>query len=182
LWFHRQWTIGKGLEIERRLINEQDQKTEVKIEKSWKSRILDNELKLCDKMLAMDERNFHCWNYRLMISLLYLKEIPIRLNPTQDASQDTNSILETKMAFLDKECKMAENLIKKNFSNFSAWHYRSKLMPLLYEEDKSRGQYLIPFDKIKEDLALLKHAFFTDPKDQSPWNYHEWLISLIAPV
>jgi geranylgeranyl transferase type-2 subunit alpha len=59
---------------------------------------------------------------------------------------------------------MAEALIKKNFSNYSAWHYRSKLMPILYKnvEDKF---YLIPFEKIKEDLALLKHAFFTDPKD-----------------
>ena len=28
----------------------------------------------------------------------------------------------------------------------------------------------------------MKHAFFTDPKDQSPWNYHEWLISLLTPV
>jgi geranylgeranyl transferase type-2 subunit alpha len=77
---------------------------------------------------------------------------------------------------------MAETLIKKNFSNFSAWHYRSKLMPILYEKAVNRGNYLIPFEKIKEDLALLKHAFFTDPKDQSPWNYHEWLLSLIAPV
>jgi hypothetical protein len=35
---------------------------------------------------------------------------------------------------------------------------------------------------VQDDLALLKHAFFTDPKDQSPWNYHEWLISIISPV
>lgn len=28
----------------------------------------------------------------------------------------------------------------------------------------------------------MKHAFFTDPKDQSPWNYHEWLTSLLSPV
>ena len=76
---------------------------------------------------------------------------------------------------------MAEQLIKKNFSNFSAWHYRSKLMPKLYKKDEEK-QYLIPLDKIKEDLALLKHAFFTDPKDQSPWNYHEWLVSLLCPV
>ena len=58
---------------------------------------------------------------------------------------------------------MAEALIKKNFSNFSAWHYRSKLMPILYNTKNT--DYLIPFDKIQEDLALLKHAFFTDPKD-----------------
>mmetsp|Transcript_15693 Transcript_15693/g.15174 ORF Transcript_15693/g.15174 Transcript_15693/m.15174 type:complete len:83 (+) Transcript_15693:143-391(+) len=31
-------------------------------------------------------------------------------------------------------------------------------------------------------MALLKHAFFTDPKDQSPWNYHEWLLTLLSPV
>ena len=59
---------------------------------------------------------------------------------------------------------MAESIIKKNFSNFSAWHYRSKLMPQLYARDDGL-QYLIPYGKIQEDLALLKHAFFTDPKD-----------------
>lgn len=88
----------------------------------------------------------------------------------------------SEIEFLTKECEMAEKLIKKNFSNYSAWHYRSKLMPELYTLLPNDGPYLIPFEKIKDDLALLKHAFFTDPKDQSPWNYHEWLISLIAPV
>ena len=62
LWFHRQWAIERGLIFERDLIKEVT-------DDSWKSRILETELKLCDKMLAMDERNFHCWNYRLMISL-----------------------------------------------------------------------------------------------------------------
>jgi geranylgeranyl transferase type-2 subunit alpha len=60
---------------------------------------------------------------------------------------------------------MAEKLIKKNFSNYSAWHYRSKLLPEIYQRKDIEGPYPIPFDKIKEDLALLKHAFFTDPKD-----------------
>ena len=67
-WFHRLWIIDIGLEIERAL--QQGGKTD------WRSKILETELKLCDKMLLMDERNFHCWNYRLMTSLLYLKEIP----------------------------------------------------------------------------------------------------------
>ncbi len=163
LWFHRQWVIDRGLVIERELMKDV---------KDWRSRILETELKLCDKMLMMDERNFHCWNYRLLTSLLYLKEIPLRVEDS----------VSTCIGFLRKECEMAEGLIKKNFSNYSAWHYRSKLMPELYARTGENIEYLIPFSKIQEDLALLKHAFFTDPKDQSPWNYHEWLISLISPV
>jgi geranylgeranyl transferase type-2 subunit alpha len=65
LWFHRQWVIDRGLVLERELLPSAE----------WRSAILETELKLCDKMLGMDERNFHCWNYRLLTSLLYLKEI-----------------------------------------------------------------------------------------------------------
>ena len=94
----------------------------------------------------MDERNFHCWNYRLMIVMLYLKEISARLNKSE--VEDSKETWEVKKGFLEKECQMAEGLIKKNFSNFSAWHYRSKLMPILYSKDEGRGPYLIPFEKI----------------------------------
>ena len=41
---------------------------------------------------------------------------------------------------------------------------------------------MIPLSVITEDLKSLKHAYFTDPKDQSPWNYHAWLMSLISPI
>lgn len=98
-------------------------------------------MKLCDKMLMMDERNFHCWNYRLMTALLYLKEIPSRLE-----SQEASTAAEVE--FLKKECEMAEKLIKKNFSNYSAWHYRSKLMPEMYTRVPNEGPYLIPLEKI----------------------------------
>jgi geranylgeranyl transferase type-2 subunit alpha len=154
LWFHRQWIIERGLVIERELIPKADGKPD---QQEWRSRILETEMKLCDKMLMMDERNFHCWNYRLLTALLYLKEIALRTSEaiTKDAQ----------VGFLETECEMAEKLIRKNFSNYSAWHYRSKLLPELYQRLPNEGPYAIPFPKIQEDLALLKHAFFTDPKD-----------------
>ena len=54
-------------------------------------------------------------------------------------------------------------------------------MPSIYE-DLPDEVHMIPLDKIKSDLDLLQHALFTDPKDQSSWNYHEWLISLLMPI
>lgn len=82
------------------------------------------------------------------------------------------------LKMIRQECEMAEGIIRKNFSNYSAWHYRGKLMPKLYKGET----YTIPLTQIVADLGLLKHAFFTDPNDQSPWNYHEWLISLVTPI
>lgn len=75
-------------------------------------------------------------------------------------------------------------MITKNFSNYSAWHYRAKLLPKVYSQNDRLVNlgYIIPFDKFKEDMATLKHAFFTDPKDQSPWNYHQWLLIQISPI
>ena len=49
-------------------------------EPQWRSAILDNEMKLCSKMLMMDERNFHCWNYRNQMANLYCKEIETRVS------------------------------------------------------------------------------------------------------
>jgi len=51
LWEHRQWVILQGLKIEKFMTDAQLSQVG--------GGILNNELKLCDKMLVADERNFH---------------------------------------------------------------------------------------------------------------------------
>lgn len=201
IWQHRVWTIELGLNLERQFLealkakkvaeegksdkngNEEDgaelmnmpgQETVDEDDSLWKSAILDTEMKLCSMMLMEDERNFHCWNYRKMMVDLYRKEIDRRV-PAEKARDIKNK-------YLQSECDTAKAIINKNFSNYSAWHYRGKLMAYIQEEAANSGPYILPLLSIKEDLKQIEHAYFTDPKDQSPWNYHGWLMSLISPI
>ena len=115
----------------------------------------------------MDERNFHCWNYRLWVIETFLKEHMVRHNKDNDPNQDEIVFENHQKPLIEQECQMALNLIQKNFSNFSAWHYRGKLMPKLLDKNGLifNPSYIIPLETINSDFAMLKHAFFTDPKD-----------------
>ncbi|KAG7386458.1 hypothetical protein PHYBOEH_008684 [Phytophthora boehmeriae] len=79
-WFQRQWIIDQGLGD------------------------LKKEIGLCDKLLDLDERNFHCWNYRRHVC---------------------------KLAGLTEEDQLAftTHKIEQNFSNYSALHHRSIALP-----------------------------------------------------
>ena len=119
--------------------------------------------KVCAKMLEMDERNFHCWNYRSWVVESYLEEMKVRAELFE-----SENLYDFEKALVEKEVAIAFKMIEKNFSNYSAWHYRSKLLPLLHHKfgrETNHLDYVIPLESIKEDLGRLKHAFFTDPKD-----------------
>lgn len=80
--------------------------------------------------------------------------------------------------------------IEASFSNFSAWHYRSKLLPRLWAErgdddavdeaarlarlDDGVCERPDAFDCAEFNLVL--QALYTDPNDQSGWLYHRWLV------
>lgn len=61
--------------------------------------------------------------------------------------------------------------IEANFSNFSAWHQRTKVLSSLWANgDVDRTSSL------QKEFELVQNAMFTLPEDQSAWLYHRWLI------
>ncbi|VDP14348.1 unnamed protein product [Soboliphyme baturini] len=128
----------------------------------------ETELRHCEKALEMDDRNFHCWDYRRFIC---------RFGQRSAAEE---------LAFIDKK-------VSENFSNYSAWHSRSALLPVVHpplkttedEDGLSNGEETknLPVDvaTFEQELNFVQNAFFTDPEDQSSWFYHNWLFAVSEP-
>jgi geranylgeranyl transferase type-2 subunit alpha len=78
--------------------------------------------------------------------------------------------------------------IEANFSNFSAWHQRTKVLGTLWtsgEIDKASSLHkgvkafffwLYALNGLHAEFELVQNAMFTLPEDQSAWLYHRWLI------
>lgn len=110
------------------------------------------EILLCNSFLAKDERNFHCWDYRSYIS---------------DIAQ----------LDLEKEFEFTTDKIRSNFSNFSAWHRRHKLLIKGLSLPDGQCPESCNLRLIwQKEYDMILNALFTDPADQSPWLYHNWLV------
>jgi geranylgeranyl transferase type-2 subunit alpha len=111
-----------------------------------------NELQLCNKYLDLDERNFHCWAHRQFI------------------------VNQAKISKFD-ELQYTYDKISANFSNYSSWHYRSKLIKDLYLSTEENTKLKITENFFQTEITLIENAVFTDPNDQSAWIYHRWLFN-----
>lgn len=137
---------------------------ETSVSPDWKK-----ELAMVTYALSKDERNFHAWNYRRYVLAKYEETLP-------EAHRG---------AVKPKEFEFTEEKINKNFSNFSAWHQRSKVIPELMEESrqgKCTDEKLVtklkdPKAFFQSEMEYVKNAIFMDPNDQSVWLYLRWLLT-----
>ncbi|EFP89978.1 uncharacterized protein PGTG_16266 [Puccinia graminis f. sp. tritici CRL 75-36-700-3] len=122
------------------------------------------ELALLEKLFKLDGRNFHAWDYRRYV-ISRIKQ-----------SQPSESLDADELAFSGQQ-------IEANFSNFSAWHYRSKLLQSRLDQynqthDNHDGQGRKEKEEIlATELEWVRGALWIDPNDQSAWLFHRWLLS-----
>lgn len=76
-------------------------------------------------MLSLDSRNFHGWGYRRFV-VETLETLP---------SEGT-----TRKTMAPEEFEYAKKMIGTNLSNFSAWHYRTKLIQRLLDENSANDE------------------------------------------
>lgn len=128
--------------------------------KNIKLKLLINELELCNKLFEIDDRNFHCWKHRLFV-LCCLRYVSVTLSwdnfPREMQSQE--------LYFLNR-------MIETNFSNYSAWHHRV-LLAFGYQFDN--------LEDFEREVQLVHTAIYTEPNDQSIWQYYFWLIGDFLP-
>lgn len=172
IWNHRMWCL-----------------TQYPPSADGSSEVWERELKLVEKMLDYDPRNFHGWNCRraivhhLALSILDPSPSSSSLPPfpalLSNLSITGEGEAKTKLlALAERELAYSLRKIESNFSNFSAWHQRTKLLPhvwaaLQLSQEEVDG-------RVDEEFELVKQAMYTDPSDQSVWFYHRWLIDQVV--
>ncbi|KAI7834824.1 hypothetical protein BX661DRAFT_175597 [Kickxella alabastrina] len=115
----------------------------------------ERELALVAKLLAVDARNFHGWDYR--------RFVVAKLRETKGDDVDL-----AEFAFTTEQ-------INRDCANHSAWHNRSKLLPTLLQRCASPEERK---ELLGTEVDLILNAIYTDPDDQNAWLYHEWLLDV----
>lgn len=161
IWNHRIWCLNQ---------------LQASNEANW-----DFEMAIVAKLLEMDSRNFHGWQYRR-----FLVE-NIKKKETKDCLPGDNEEKLIQLRINIKEFEYTTSKINKNISNFSAWHNRTKLIYEIYStisqlNDKSEFSdishiFQSPYNILVHDLELIKTGMYMDADDTSVWLYLYWLLT-----
>jgi geranylgeranyl transferase type-2 subunit alpha len=124
------------------------------------------ELDLCVQFLLVDERNFHCWNYRRYV---VQKLVQVDTDTVTDtaAGAGWNKYFESEMAFSLQK-------VRENFSNYSAYHHRSVYFAQLSAAAKR--------DLLPSELQMCETCMYTEPDDQSIYWYYQNLLSVTSAL
>lgn len=161
IWNHRRWCLFELVAIER--VN-------------WKY-----EFAIVSKLLELDARNFHGWQYRRFV----VENIErASVAKVKDVSEETLALLEINV----REFEYTTTKINSNLSNFSAWHNRSRLIPRVYKlfhslslvPEKYQAMadiFKLPYTILVHELELIKTGMYMDSEDTSIWLYLYWLLT-----
>lgn len=125
----------------------------------------------------------HGWDYRRYIQSQLA--LPISLSRDYNGAPFPRSLLDADLPselrkyqekLANDELAYTLAKIESNFSNFSAWHQRSLLLPAIWSSQHLNEQLLR--SKRDDEFELIRQAMYVDPEDQSVWTYHDWLINL----
>jgi len=267
-WYHRKWTLvyhlthPTGGNVGGGPSSSTEGPGVPKLHLNSMGAILQSELDLCAQFLQLDERNFHCWNYRrFVVAILgscgsttstctsvqdadiavksdlalfngswssWLNHLQgmmgaqlsqsagsaVGIVPIHSKQDDVDGTTASSVAkhvtplseqelaeIISNEWDFTTSKIQDNFSNGSAFHYRSKLLPLVLESRLSStsngsgggrsGNSNIPSTSERCDAIqtlareewenILLNAIFTEPDDQTPWWYHRFIVSWAKP-
>ncbi|WFD32027.1 protein geranylgeranyltransferase type II [Malassezia sp. CBS 17886] len=151
LWNHRRWCLEA--------LPEDDDGT---VATKWR-----RELALADLMLDMDPRNSDAQ----VGAACPVPPFPASLSCAALPVREKAALV----ALAKAELQYTLRKIESNFSNFSAWHYRTKLLPRVWDAESLEGDAL---EAARErEFELVTQAMYTDPSDQSIWIYHRWLVA-----
>eukprot|EP00754_Rhynchopus_humris_P023241 Rhum_TRINITY_DN14827_c15_g1::Rhum_TRINITY_DN14827_c15_g1_i1::g.122135::m.122135/K14050/RABGGTA; geranylgeranyl transferase type-2 subunit alpha len=107
---------------------------------------LQTELGLCAELLRLDDRNFHCWGHRMWV-----------VERLRAAGLHSDA----------DELAFTQERVEANFSNYSAYHARSKVL----------GGGGGGSGAVADEVEMVQNAFYTEASDQSGWIYGLWLLA-----
>ena len=210
-WFHRKWSLGHFATAYPR-INEHTSTPGLHSAAEHfdiVKALLRSELDLCAQFLQLDERNFHCWNYRRFIVALLgscgghagdgidndATEHEANFNGAWSGwANEANATMGVQVShiaaahpasllsrserheIIEAEWNFTQSKLMDNFSNGSATHYRTKLIPLVVDiraekegidKNDATQSYEILLNLAREEWdALIQNCIFTEPDDQ----------------